>query len=58
MIEFIYNNTKNISTNYISFKFNYSYHPYVFFENKTNSYLKSYLTNKPAKKLGDLILIC
>ena len=32
MAEFAYNNAKNASTSYITFKFNCKYHPRVFYE--------------------------
>ncbi len=47
MVKFFYNNTKNMSIDYTSFKFNYSYYSCIFY--KKNVKLKSRL--KSAKKL-------
>ena len=55
-MEFVYINAKNINTNYIFFKLNYSYYPYMFFKD-TNPCLRFYLANKLAKELKNLILI-
>lgn len=38
MMEFIYKNTKNDNTGYISFTFNSGYYFYVFFEDKINQH--------------------
>lgn len=39
MADFAYNNAKNTNTDYTSFVFNYDYQLYIFFEDKTDSYL-------------------
>lgn len=39
------------------FKFKYNYHPYIFFENKDNFYLRFHSVNKLIKELRDLMLI-
>ncbi len=58
MNEFAYNNTKNISIGYISFKYNCGYYSKVSFEDKTKLRLRSYSANKLAKELRVLIEIC
>lgn len=54
--EFIYNNTKNASTDHISFKLNCSYHLCVSY-NKDVDLLKSKTTDKVAAKLRKLMTI-
>lgn len=58
MIEFVYNNAKNMSVGHMSFELNYGYNAYVLFENEANPCLKSGSANKLAKKLRNLLLIC
>lgn len=58
MVEFAYNNNKNLSISYIFLELNYSYHSNIFFENEFDSDLTYHLVNKLVKKLKDLILIC
>lgn len=58
MTEFIYNKTKNTSSNHISFKLKFNYYHYVFFKDKTNQHSKFCSINKLSKKLKELILIC
>ena len=58
MVEFVYNNAKNASTSYTSFKLNYGYHPGVLFEKDVNFRLRSHSANKLAKKLKKLIEVC
>lgn len=58
MTEFIYNNTKNRSTIYIVFEFNFKYRSQVFWKNETNSYSKSHSIHELIKKLKKLIIIC
>ncbi len=48
---FAYNNGKNASTSYMSFKFNYGYYSYVFYKKNIKSHFKSKLANKLATKL-------
>lgn len=55
MTEFVYNNTKIINISHISFELNYNYYFYIFFDNKINSCLKSYLANNLVRELIDLI---
>lgn len=57
MLEFAYNNAKNVSTSYISFKLNYGLYLYIFFKKNINLYLRFCLVNKLAKKLKNLISI-
>lgn len=58
MAEFAYNNVKNMITDPIYFKFNCSYYPHVFFEDKINFCSKSRSADKLAKKLKNLRVIC
>ncbi len=58
MVEFTYNNVKNASTSYTSFKLNYDYHPKVFFEEDVSPHSRSHSTNKLAEELRKLIEVC
>ena len=60
MAEFAYNNAKNASISYISFKLNYRYYPHVFYEEEKifNPYLKSKFVEELSVKLQKLIIIC
>ncbi len=58
MAKFVYNNTKNTSTNYISFKLNYRFHLQVLLKKNVTLYFKSRSTNKLADKLRELMKIC
>ena len=40
IVEFIYNNTKNASTNYTSFKLNYAYHPWELYKKEVDFHSK------------------
>lgn len=51
MADFIYNNAKNIGTNYIFFKLNYKYHFCISYKNDFNLYLKLKITIKLLFKL-------
>lgn len=57
MAKFLYNNAKNISISYTSFKLNYNYYPRISFKYNVDSCLKSYLINELANKPKDVILI-
>lgn len=57
MAEFAYNNTKNMSIGYTPFELNYNYHSRVFLKDDVNFCSISYLANKLAKELKDLMLI-
>ena len=37
---FVYNNIRNINTNYLLFKLNYRYYLYIFYKKDLNLYLK------------------
>ena len=58
MAKFAYNNAKNASTGYTSFKFNCGYHPRVSFKEDVDPYLKSRSAEKLAGKLRELIKVC
>lgn len=54
---FPYNKANNISNNHISFELNRNYYLCIFFEDEIDSYLRSYLTNKPAMELEEWMSI-
>ncbi len=58
MVEFAYNNTKNASTNHISFEFNCGYHPRVSFEEDVDPRSRSRSANELAEKLRELMEVC
>lgn len=58
MAEFAYNNTKNASIDYTSFKLNYGYHPKVFFKENIDPYSRSRSANKLAEELKELMKVC
>ncbi len=58
IVEFAYNNAKNINISYTLFEFNYKYYPRVSFKDEINFYLRSYFTKKLVDKLRELIKIC
>lgn len=51
-------NSKSIPCIPTFFEFNYTYYPGVSFKDEVNPYSRSCSTNKLAKKLKNLILIC
>ena len=55
IVEFVYNNAKNISTGYILLKFNYKFHLQVLFKKDNDSQLQFRLANKLSNKLKELI---
>ena len=58
IIEFAYNNTKNIGTDYIFFELNYKYYSSIFYEEDFNSYSKLKNAKELFFKLWKLITIC
>lgn len=58
MVEFTYNNFKNVSMGYPLFELNYGYHPHVSFKNKYNIRSKSSSTKKLAVELQKLMNVC
>ena len=46
MAKFIYNNTKNVNFDYISFELNYDYYLYISYKKNLNSYLKLKIIKK------------
>lgn len=48
IVEFVYNNAKNMNTGHIPFELNYDSHPHVFYKANINPYSKS----KSADKLS------
>ena len=57
MAEFAYNNIKNTSINYISFKINYKYYFQVFYKKDLNSCFKSKWINKLLVKFWESIVV-
>ena len=58
IVEFKYNNVKNISTGHTPFKLNCGFYPRVFFKDIIDSCSRSCSANKLAKKLRKLMDIC
>ena len=60
MTKFAYNNAKNASTNYTSFKLNCGYHPRVFYKEEEifNPRSKSKTTEELSSKLQKLMFVC
>lgn len=58
MAEFTYNNAKIVSTSYILFKLNYSYHSQVLFKEDIDLYSESYFANKLVEELSEFMKIC
>ena len=55
MAKFVYNNTKNTSTNHTPFKLNYGYHPKFAFKKDIDLCLRFCSIDVLAKKLKELI---
>lgn len=55
---FAYNNIKNVSNNYMSFKLNCSYYFQVLYKIDINFYFKLKIAAKVLAKLRQLITIC
>ena len=58
MAEFAYNNTKNASTGYISFKLNCKSHPRVSYKENFNPRLKSRAAKELSFKFQELMTVC
>ena len=58
MAEFAYNNVQNINNSNTALKLNYSYHTYVFFEEKTIPRSQSKTADKLSAKLWELMTVC
>ncbi len=58
MAEFAYNNAKNASTGYISFKLKCGYHLRVFFKENIDPYSRSRSANELVKELRELMEVC
>ena len=56
--EFAYNNAKNTSTNHMSFKLNYSYHPWMSYKKKFDPRSKFKLAEKLSAELKELMILC
>ena len=57
MVEFAYNNTKNVSTRHMPFELNCGYHPQILYKEKVDSYSKAKSANKLSAKLRELIIV-
>ena len=55
--KFVYNNIKNVSIKYKSFRFNCRYHLHISYKNNINFYFRSKLVNKEVTKFKNLIAI-
>ncbi len=58
MVEFAYNNAKNISTGHTPFELNCGYHLRVSFEEDVDPSLRSRSTNKLVEELRELMEVC
>lgn len=57
MAEFVYNNAKNASIQYIFFELNYDYYSHVFFEEETDTYFQFKIAKNLTNNPRDLITI-
>ena len=55
MAEFAYNNAKNASTGYTSFKLNCGYHPRIFYEEDVDPYSRFKAANVLTEELRNLM---
>ena len=58
MVEFAYNNAKNGSSNYILFKLNCDYHPWMSYKKNVNAYLKSKSADELSAKPRKRMIVC
>ena len=58
MVEFAYNNAKNISTSHTLFKLNCDYHPRILYKEEVDFCSKSKLADKLSMELRELMIIC
>ena len=58
MAEFIYNNTKNVSTGHTPFELNCDFHLQVFFKDDVDRRFRSCFANVLVKELRELMDIC
>lgn len=57
MAKFSYHNLQNRRIYHTLFELSYGYYLYISLENKTNSLLKSHMTNELGEKLAELMMI-
>lgn len=55
---FAYNNTKNATTSYTLFEFNFGYHSCILFEKKIDLCSRSKFVNKLLSELQKFMIIC
>ena len=58
MAEFAYNNSKNVSTGYTSFKLNCGYHPRMSYEEKVDFCSQSKFADELSEELRELMIVC
>ena len=58
MAKFADNKLKNVSTGHTSFKLNYGYYPWVFYEKDINPYSKFKSADKLSAELRELMTVC
>ena len=58
MAEFVYNNIKNTSFSYTSFKFNCGYYSRILYKEDIDSCSKSKLADELSAKLNELMIVC
>ena len=58
MAEFAYNNAKNASTGYTSFKLNCGYYPQMSYKEDVDSRSQSKSADKLSAELRELIIVC
>ena len=58
MVEFVYNNTKNVSTGHMPFELNCNYHPQILYEDDINPQSKSKSADKLSAELRELMIVC
>ena len=58
MTELTYNNAKNVSIGYTSFKLNYGYHLRLLYKEEVNSHSKSKSIDELSAELRELMIIC
>ena len=58
MVEFAYNNIKNVSTSHTPFKLNYGYHSYMSYKNNIDPHSRLKLAEELLGELQKLMSIC
>ena len=58
MAKVAYKNAKNLSNDYLSFKLNCGYYPYVSFKENTDPRSESKSVDKLSAELQDMMIVC